>query len=466
VTSDGKESIVAWLLNLVYTSAAFLAAPWLLYRRFVLKKHFGDWRQKLLGLLPVRKSSRSVIWLHAVSVGEVIQLGPVLDQLAANLPQHDFYISTTTCTGYEVACKLYPTHRVCYFPLDFTWSVNQALRRVSPVAVILVELELWPNFIAAAARRRIPVILINGRVSPRSFRSYRWIRPVLQCILPQLSKIATQNQTYADRLLYLGARPEQVEVTGSIKFDRIEASRSNPKTVEIGRSFGINPSEVVFIAGSTQPTEEAFALQTYQQLRRDFPQLRLILVPRHKERFEEVAGLVQQAGLPLRRRSECVHQAATASPQGTEPPVLLLDTLGELAACWGLAEVAFVGGSLTRRGGQNMIEPAGYGASVLFGPHTHNFKDIVAMLLDANAAAVVRTPEELTSTVRRLLTDTQSAGEMGHRARQLVLNQHGATKRTVELILETLWYPVGESLRDSQPTSASQVAVALGQGKC
>lgn len=449
---------MAWLLNLVYTSVAFLAAPWLLYRRYVLKKRFGDVRQKLFGLLPVRKSSRSAIWLHAVSVGEVIQLGPVLEQLTASLPQHDFYISTTTCTGYEVACKLYPTHRVCYFPLDFSWSVNQALTRVSPVAVILVELELWPNFIAAAARRKIPVILINGRVSPRSFRSYRWIRPVLQSILPRLSKIATQNQTYADRLLYLGARPSQVHVTGSIKFDRIEASRSNPKTMEIRQSFGIHGDDVVFIAGSTQPTEEAFALQTYQKLRADFPQLRLILVPRHKERFEEVAALVLQSGLPLSRRSKCVDHAAV-STQSNEPPVLLLDTMGELAACWGLADVAFVGGSLTRRGGQNMIEPAGYGAAVLFGPHTHNFKDIVAMLLEADAATVVRTPEELTATVRRLLVDTKAAQEMGERARQLVLNQHGATKRTVELILETLWYPVAESPREAQSTPPRQVAL-------
>lgn len=441
---------MTWLLNCLYLSALVLAAPWLLFRRIIQKKRFGDVRQKLFGLLPVRRATGPAIWLHAVSVGEVIQLGPVLEQLSTRLPQHEFYITTTTCTGYEVACKLYPNHTICFFPLDFSWCVNQALSRVRPTAIVLVELELWPNFITAAAKRGIPVILINGRVSERSIRSYRWIRPVLRSILPKLSRIATQNQTYADRLVSLGARRDQVEVTGSIKFDRIEASRLNPKTAEIRTSFGIKSHETVFIAGSTQPPEESYALETYRQLRPYFPGLRLVLVPRHKERFHEVAGLILQSEFPLFRRSQVAIGALPPSNLATcEPPVLLLDTLGELAACWGLADVAFVGGSLTRRGGQNMIEPAGYGAAVLFGPHTQNFKDVVAMLLDADAAQVVSGPNELTAAVRRLVSDKQSAEDMGSRARQLVLQQHGATKRTVELILEILPDPTGPALAPS-----------------
>lgn len=427
---------MAWLLNFLYIGAAICVSPWLMYRRLVLRKRFGNWREKLFGLLPIRKPHRPVIWLHAVSVGEVVQLGPVLRQLAIELPGYDFHLSTTTCTGYEVAKKHYPDQVICYFPLDFSWSVNRALRRVSPAAVVLVELELWPNFILAATRRRIPVVLINGRVSERSFRSYRWIRPVLRSILPRLTRIATQNQTYADRLLDLGAAPRQIEVTGSIKFDHIESSRENLKTTEIRRSFGIQRDEVVFIAGSTQSPEEAYALATYQALRTQFPRLRLVLVPRHKERFDDVADLVARAGLPLIRRSSVVNQTDPGPPDNSA--VLLLDTLGELAACWGLADVAFVGGSLTRRGGQNMIEPAGYGAAVLFGPHTHNFKDVVALLLDADAARVVLTPDELTATVQTLLSNAESARAMGDRARRLVLNQHGATQRTVELITDAI----------------------------
>ncbi|MES2788431.1 MAG: 3-deoxy-D-manno-octulosonic acid transferase [Planctomycetota bacterium] len=425
-----------WLLNLAYLSIAGLAAPWLLYRRIVLKKRLGDWRQKFLGSLPPRNSTHPCIWLHAVSVGEVVQLGPVLEQLAARLPGHRFWITTTTTTGHEVAHKLYPQHTVCYFPFDFSWSVARALQRVQPAAIILVELELWPNFIAAAKHRQIPVLLINGRVSDRSYRSYRWIRPLLRRILPQLQQIAVQNQTYADRLVDMGAKPGQVTITGSIKFDRVEVNRDNIRTLEIGETFQLLPEETLLIAGSTQAPEEDLALAAYKTLHAEFPKLRLMLVPRHKERFEEVAALVERQGLPLSLRS--LGQGTDSAQTGTLPPVLLLDTLGELSAAWGLAQIAFVGGSLSRRGGQNMIEPAGYGAAVLFGPHTHNFKDVVALLLDANSARVVPTPEEFTSTIRELLSNPEQAQAMGQRAQQLVATQRGATQRTVELILTAI----------------------------
>lgn len=434
---------MAWLLNLAYCSALLLAWPWLLYRRLVLKKRLGDWRQKFLGDLPQRDPSRPCLWIHAVSVGEVVQLRPVLEQLALRIPGYDLWITTTTTTGYEVACKQYPQHTICYFPFDFSWSVANALTRVAPSAVVLVELELWPNFIAEAARRQIPVVLINGRVSDRSYRSYRRIRPLLQRVLPKLARIATQNQTYAERLIDMGAKPQQVTVTGSIKFDRIETRRDNPRTEEIRRSFGLDCNETVLIAGSTQAPEEELALSAYEQLRSEFPQLRLMLVPRHKERFEEVAALVERHGLPILKRSQVNSPAVSrGSTSPDQAAVLVLDTLGELSAAWGLADIAFVGGSLMKRGGQNMIEPSGYGAAVLFGPYTHNFKDVVAMLLDADAARVIPSPEAFTQSIRDLLLHQNAAREMGQRAQQLVTCQHGATQRTVELILESL--PQGE----------------------
>jgi 3-deoxy-D-manno-octulosonic-acid transferase len=331
-----------------------------------------------------------------------------------------------------------------------------------------VELELWPNFIAAATRRQIPIVLINGRVSDRSYRSYRWIRPLLRRVLPQLTQIAVQNQTYADRLIDMGADPEQVVVTGSIKFDRIEINRENVRTLEIRKSFSMAEDETIFIAGSTQAPEEELALLAYSQLRTEFPRLRLMIVHRHKERFEEVAAMVERHGVPLVRRSridkvaeageyprspgpramgldprapglrEYAPAPATLTSASQTAPVLLLDTLGELSATWGLADIAFVGGSLTRRGGQNMIEPAGYGAAVLFGPHTHNFKDVVALLLNANAARVVPRAEDLAGTVREFLINPQLRREMGDRAQQLVTAQRGATQRTVELIVDAV----------------------------
>ncbi len=424
---------MSWLLNLAYLSVAILAAPWLVYRRMILKKRIGDWRQKLFGELPLRNSQRPCIWLHAVSVGEVVQLGPVLEQLQAQLPQHDLWISTTTVTGYEVAQKLYPQHSVSYFPIDFSWSVARALDRVVPSAIVLVELELWPNFIMAARHRQIPILLINGRVSDRSYRSYRWIRPLLSRILPQLQQIAVQNQTYANRLLDMGANPQQITITGSIKFDRVETNRQNARTLEIGHSFGVQADETLLIAGSTQAPEEELALAAYRSLHEEFPKLRLMLVPRHKERFEEVASLIERGGWPLLKRSR-ISQDSKFNDNANRP-ILMLDTLGELSACWGLAYIAFVGGSLSRRGGQNMIEPAGYGAAILFGPHTHNFKDVVALLLDADAAQVISRPEDFTSAIRALLVNPQQASEMGHRAQQLVTMQRGATRQTVDLIV-------------------------------
>ena len=435
---------MAWLLNLAYLGVALLASPWILYRRCVLKKRLGDWRQKFLGDLPARSAERPCIWLHAVSVGEVVQLGPVLEQLSKRLPGHDLWITTTTVTGQEVAKQLYPQHWVSYYPFDFSWSVARALDRVRPAAIVLVELELWPNFIAAATLRQIPVVLINGRVSDRSYESYRRIRPLLRRVLPRLRRIAVQNQTYANRLIEMGASPDQISVTGSIKFDGVQTSRSNDRTLEIGRTFGLRPGETLLIAGSTQAPEEELALAAYRELHPQFPQLRLMLVPRHKERFEEVASLVESQGLPISRRSRRTMTNGGAgdglysrSP-GSLPPVLLLDTLGELSAAWGLADIAFVGGSLSRRGGQNMIEPAGYGAAVLFGPHTHNFKDVVALLLDAGAARIIPSPADFTKSIQELLANPPQAAEMGRTAQSLVTAQSGATRQTVELIVDVL----------------------------
>jgi 3-deoxy-D-manno-octulosonic-acid transferase len=364
-------------------------------------------------------------------VGEVLQLEPVLKQLRSRLPAVEFVISTTTPTGRSVAETKFPDDLICYFPLDFSWAVREAVCRLRPTAIVLVELELWPNFILHARRSGIPIALINGRLSEHSLRGYRRLRPLVARLLGSLQAIAVQNATYADRFTELGAPREKLRVTGSIKFDRVTSDRDNPKTSELWTSFGICKGDQVFVAGSTQETEEAAALDSYCALRNRFPALRLILVPRHKERFEDVARLVEWRGLPLCRRTNTMR--ATAGPR-TDRPVLLLDTLGELAACWGLADVAFVGGSLTNRGGQNMIEPAGYGAAVLFGPNTHNFRDVVELLLAESAARVVRNGEELTASVADCLVHPERARAQGAKAQQLVLAQQGATERTVEIL--------------------------------
>lgn len=433
----------AWLLNLAYLVLLMAVSPVIVYRMIVLGKYRRGWGEKLFGLVPIRESSAPCVWLHAVSVGEVLQLQPLLDALSARHAEWELVISTTTATGFDVARTRYPDRQVIYFPLDFSWAVNAALARVRPSAIALVELELWPNFVNAAAERGIPIALVNGRISERSYRGYRRIRPLMRRMLKRIDVLAVQSEAYAARLVELGADPARIHVTGSIKFDRVETDRANPRTAELRRLFGLKDAEPVFIAGSTQDPEERLALESYLALRAQVPDLRLILVPRHKERFDDVARLVaDEFKLPLLRRSRLPAHAGDSGSEGTtsrtQPPVLLLDTLGELSTCWGLATIAFVGGSLTQRGGQNMIEPAGFGAAVLFGPNTWNFKDVVELLLSQDAAQVVRTPGELTAQLEELLLNPARRDELGSRARRLVTAQRGATARTADLLVQML----------------------------
>jgi len=432
---------VSWLLNTVYIGLLLALSPVLLYRRVVLGKYRDGWAQKFLGRLPERTGERPCVWFHAVSVGEVLQLKHVLSKLRTSRPDTEFVISTTTSTGLEVARDSFPNDRVCYFPLDFSWSVRRAIDRVRPTAIVLVELEIWPNFIFAAHAAGVPLALINGRISERSYRGYRRIGWLMRRLLGCFQKLAVQNDTYANRLRGLGASVDQIETTGSIKFDGLETSRSNCRTAELRTAFDLADDELVFIAGSTQSPEEELALETYEQLRRTHPKLRLVLVPRHKERFDDVARLIRNWGHPLLRRSRIASRDLNESNNPVRS-IILLDTLGELAACWGLADIAYVGGSLTKRGGQNMLEPAAYGAALLFGPNTWNFRDAVELLLEADAATVVHNADELTQAVRQFVEIPQRAGELGGRARQIVLAQQGATSQTVALVETLLPKPV------------------------
>jgi 3-deoxy-D-manno-octulosonic-acid transferase len=424
------------LLDLSYLAFLTALAPFLAYRRWALGKPVAGLRDKLAGRITRRHPDRPCVWFHAVSVGEVLQIQSLVGEFAARHPDHELLITTTTGTGFKVACEKFPQHTVAYWPFDFSWAVERALRSVSPRQVVLVELELWPNFLAAAKRLQIPVALINGRLSAKSFRGYRRVRPLVRSSLESLAAIGVQTSEYAERFAVLGAPARRLVITGNIKYDRAQADRRNGKTLELRRSFGIGDGEVVFIAGSTQEPEEEFALRAWEALSRDFPTLRLILVPRHKERFDDVAQLVTSRGHTLLRRS---HSSSTSQPSALSPqPACLLDTLGELAACWGLADIAFVGGSLTQRGGQNMLEPAGYGAAVLIGPNTWNFKDIVQQLLQRNAAVVVHSADELRDTVRRLVLDAGERQRLGSVACEFVLTQQGATAKTLDLLEGTL----------------------------
>jgi 3-deoxy-D-manno-octulosonic-acid transferase len=430
------------LLNAVYGLIILVALPWLIVQSIRTGKYRTGYGEKLLGRVPLRLSNRECIWLHAVSVGEVNLLKTVVAELRQARSDVELVISTTTDTGHALASKLFPDLTVFYCPLDFSWAVETALSRVRPTLLILSELELWPNLVAGAAARGIPVAIINARLSERSHRGYHRVRPVFRAVLRGVQLIAAQDEASADRFRDLGADPQTVFVSGNIKFDGAETRRDNPRTLALQKLAGFAPNDIVFLAGSTQEPEERLAVETFAQLSAEHPALRLVVVPRHRERFDVVAALLGASGLTWQRRSQIESRSPDPSCR-----ILLVDTVGELAAWWGTAAVAFVGGSLGTRGGQNMLEPAGYAAAVSFGPKTRNFRDIVSLLLANDAATVVADGEQLTAFVRQCLTDPDWAREHGRRAQRLVLAGQGATQRTVARLLGLLTTESGEPVR-------------------
>lgn len=423
-----KDFAVRYVLDLFYLLLLLVCSPWLLWQAIRKGKYREGYGAKLLGAAPVRQGDRVCVWIHAVSVGEVNLVRPLIAAIRQRRPDWECVLSTTTMTGMALAQKRYPDLGVFYAPLDFSWAVSAAMRRIRPHALVLAELELWPNLIAAARRHGARVAVVNGRLSEHSHRGYRWIRPLAAWILRRIDLVAVQDETYAGRFRQLGAEAAALHVTGSMKYDGAETDRENEATARLRQLASISPDDVVFLAGSTQDPEESLALDAFLSLADSWPRLRLIVVPRHPDRFDSVAELLARRGVAWQRR--------TALEQGADPSarILLVDVVGELGAWWGAAQIAYVGGSMGPRGGQNMIEPAAYGAAVSFGPNTRNFRDIVAAMLDRQAAVVVHDGTEMTAFVRRCLEDPEYRTRLGERARKLVEEQLGATARTFELL--------------------------------
>jgi 3-deoxy-D-manno-octulosonic-acid transferase len=425
-----------YLLNLLYLSVLSLLSPWLAYKALTTGKYRRGLWAKFTGTVgPLPRSARPRAWFHGVSVGEIHLLRQVIAAFRQRHPDWDCVVSTTTDTGFDEARKRFSDLPVIYWPFDFSWAVRRALRSVQPALVVLAEGEIWPNFLLVAEHQAVPVAVINGRMSPRSFARYRRLGGLVRRLLERISLFAVQTDDYADHFRRLGAPPGRVVVSGNVKYDGVQTERDNPRTQELRRLLHLRPDELVWIAGSTQAPEEEVALDIFRRARADHPHLRLILVPRQRERFDEVAALLSRSLQPFARRTQLT--------DGSLPtPVVLVDTIGELSALWGLADVAFVGGSLDgQRGGQNMIEPAAYGAAVVFGPHVWNFRADAERLTRAEAALQVGDAAELEAAVRRLLGDAAERHRLGAAARRLVEQQQGATQRTVELLDQLLPAP-------------------------
>jgi len=379
-----------------------------------------------LGRLRGELPSEPRCWIHAVSVGEAVTAVPLVEGIRQRWPELSIVLTTVTPTGAQIVRERLAgiaTHR--YFPLDLPGPVRRALDRVRPRFFIGMETELWPNFLAALAARGVPSMIANGRISDRSFPRYRLVRRLFGPVLRRVSVFGMQSQEDARRIIALGAPPERVVVTGSLKTDQEPEDPAARQLWE--RLLGLGPEEQVWIAGSTHRGEEETVLDAFGRLRSRFPALTLLLAPRHPERAGEVDRLIRERGLLPLRRSELPRER-------TREAVIVLDTVGELAQFYRVAHVVFVGGSLTPTGGHNMLEPALRAKPVLFGPHTGNFRESAQLLLEAGGARVVHDGHELEMAVAGLLADGDGARAMGERGYAAVIRRQGGVKATLDLV--------------------------------
>jgi 3-deoxy-D-manno-octulosonic-acid transferase len=374
-----------------------------------------------------------LIWVHAVSVGEVLAVSRLVGELDRAFPGHKLAISTTTRTGQELARERFGASRVFYCPLDLPWAVRVYLNALQPRLLILAETEFWPNLLNGCFRRGIPVAVVNARVSDRSWPRYRRLRWLWRPFLSRLSRVLAQSQTDADRLKAIGCLPDRVSVTGNLKFD-VRAAEEADATRQLK---ALAPDLRLVVAGSTLEGEEAALLEAWPQLLAADPRLAMVLAVRHPERFAAVAALLDQSGFKWVKRSDW-----RSKPEGSLQPldpgeIVLLDTIGELASVYSLAAVAFIGGSLIPAGGHNPLEPAQFGVPIVMGPHYANFRAITDNLL-ARQAVRITAKEELAATLIGLLEDSAAARAMGERAKQVFDQQAGATARCVDALRELL----------------------------
>jgi len=426
--------MVLFFYNLALLVALVAGSPWWLFRLATTPKYREGLRQRLgaASRLP-RVDGKPLIWVHAVSVGEVLAVSRLVKELDAALPEHTIVISTTTRTGQALARERFGAERVFYSPLDFPWAVRAHFNALRPRMLVLAETEFWPNLLAGCFRRGIPVAVVNARISDRSWPRYRRLRRLWQPILSKLSRLMAQTEVDAERLRSIGCRPERVAVAGNLKFDVRAAEESAAARL---LQAGVHSLRLI-VAGSTLEGEESALLEAWAQLLSIDAQLALVLAPRHPERFGAVASLLDRSGRKWIRRSEWSAEA-TSAPRSLQPgEVVLLDTIGELASVYSLASVAFIGGSLVPAGGHNPLEPAQFGVPIVIGPHYANFRSIVEDLRSHDAIRIAG-EDELAETVIGLLSDRAAAEAMGARARQVFEQQAGATERCVAALKELL----------------------------
>ena len=426
-------------VHLLYTLAililAVALAPWFLYQAVRYRKYVGSVPERM-GRLPVsfNLDGDESIWIHAVSVGETLAARTLIEGLRERYPGLRLFLSTTTFTGRQLArSRIQGVDAIFFFPFDIPLFVNRTLRLVRPRLFIMVETELWPNLLRACRAQGVKTMLVNGRISARSYPRYRLVRGFFRDVLANVDRFCMQGDESARRIIDIGAPVDRVLVTGNLKFDALEL----PAPVDRGagrvlRYFRLPPGRPVFIAASTLKGEEAPVLVAFAAVRRQHPNALLVMAPRKPERFAEAANLARAEGLRVLRRTEL---AVDAEPRAD---VVILDSIGELAYLLQIATVVFVGGSLVAQGGHNILEPAVHGKPVVFGPHMDNFAEIAAEFIEHQAAIQVSSAEALPGVIVRLFGDPVERARLGASARALIDSNRGAQQRTLDAIAQVL----------------------------
>ena len=425
------------ILDLVYLLVAAAYSPVVIYRAVRHKRYRTGWDQRF-GKITRRSPTKKCIWLHAVSVGEVNAAKTIVKELKNKFGDFEIVISTTTDTGFARATSLFgENHQVFFFPFDFSWIMRRAFSNIRPAICLLMELEVWPNFVQIAQQLNVPVIVVNGRISDKSYPAYKRIKPIAKKFFSKISLILAQTEQYAQRFIELGCPDEKVIVTGSLKYDTAQIADKVEGADLLAAQININ-DERLWVAGATGNDEEKILLDVYQNLKQQNPfrDLRLAIVPRKPERFDEVAQLIERRGFPLIRYSRIKNN--TAPPPANNQVVILGDTMGDLRKFYSLATIIFVGRSLVPMGGSDMAEAAALGKCTIFGPHAFNFKQTVDALLTDIGAIMVKDKQELLQTMQKCLSEPDFAQEIAKNGQEVIRKNQGATAKSIDQITKFL----------------------------
>ena len=421
------------LYTLLLIGVGIASLPYLLWRCRRGATYLQDLSERFGGVSFPHGEPQGCLWFHAASVGEVQGLQPIIAALHDRYPSRPVVLSTFTPAGKALAQKVVPQDAwVFLLPFDLPWIVRKIVRRLRPSVLIVQETELWPNLFRELGWLRVPIVLVNGRLSPRSFRRYARVRPFMRRVLANVSLILAQSDSSAQRFRRLGVPAHKVQTVGNTNVDRALSQAEQPMPPHPMAS--LLAARQVLVAGSTHDGEETALLSVFQRLRAQHPGLCMVLAPRHLERVETVARHVQACRLPAIRRSRYSDEADS----GSRPDVIILDTLGELVAFYKLCTVAFVGGSLVPIGGHNILEPAMFAKPLLFGPHMHHFPELANLLRNADGAMQVNNETDLYAQMTHLLANPAEAAAMGQRALQVLDSNRGALQRTCEALTELI----------------------------